>query len=103
MESHKLPPITTVQQAELPTPPGPDMKHKYDMAYKDGNRLIYDFEKVACDPGQVVGLDPLVADAIPWELEKEGIMEILDVMFDGESAKSLFPCWMSLNVLPDPG
>ena len=75
------------------------MKHKYDMAYKDGNRLIYDFEKVACDPGQVDGLDPLVADAIPWELEKEGIMEILDVMFDGESAKSLFPCWMSLNVL----
>ena len=77
LESHKLPPITTVQQAEF---------HKYDMAYKDGNRLIYDSEKVACCPGQVVGLDPLVADAIPWELEKEGIMEILDVMFDGESA-----------------
>ena len=69
----KLPPITPVNQAPLPSPPSPDKKHKYDMAFKNGNRLIYDFEKIACCPGHKVGLDPHVADALPWELQQKGI------------------------------
>ena len=71
--ANKLPPITTVKQAETPRPASPDKNHKYDMALRIGDRLVYDFEKVACCPGQVVGLDPHVEDALPWELEQEGI------------------------------
>ena len=45
------------------------------MAYKEGDRLIYDFEKVPCCPFETVGLDPKVAESIPWELEDAGITE----------------------------
>ena len=69
----KLPPLSTLHPLPAILPKSPDKKHKYDMAFKDGNRLIYDFEKVACCPGQIVGLDPRVADALPWELEQKGI------------------------------
>jgi len=73
---NKLPPIANMQQPAiiaLPTSTEPDIQHKNDLAYKDGNRLIYDFEKVACCPGQIVGLDPRVKDELPWELESKGI------------------------------
>ena len=71
----QLPPIRTVQQAEVahPSQVTTDIQHKHDMAYKDGQRLIYDFEKVGCCPGEVVGIDPHVKDALPWELEQKGI------------------------------
>ena len=72
---NKLPPISTTKQVDIDstTSRRPDIQHKNDMAYKVGNRLVYDFEKVACCPGQVVGLDPAVQDDLPWELEHRGI------------------------------
>lgn len=44
-----------------------------DMIVKEGNRLIIDFEKVACCMGQKVGLHPQVKNRIPLEIECKGI------------------------------
>ena len=73
-----LPQISTYTEGEtVQIPPIqskiPDVNHQHDMAYKEGNRLIYDFEKVGCCPCGVVGLDSHVKDAVPWELEEKGI------------------------------
>ena len=39
------------------------------MIVREGNRLIIDFEKVACCIGQETGLHPQVKDRIPLEIE----------------------------------
>ena len=69
------PPIIQPQQPVEVFPPSltVDIEHKHDMAYKDGNRLIYDFEKVGCCPWDRPGLQPQVKDQLPWELEQKGI------------------------------
>ena len=105
--NNKLPPINTQRQTmiAIPSPARPDTKHKYDMAYKVGNRLIYDFEKVACCPWQVVGVDPRVKDQLPWELDQIGITAdqwrnwMLELMENQKRAPSIVGC-LSMFCLP---
>ena len=104
-QANKLPPIpapmtpiTTVEQESFEPESEPDKDHKYDMAYKEGNRLIYDFEKVACCPGEVVGLNPRVADALPWELKQALVTKeqwrgwMLSLMENQKRAPSVAGC-----------
>ena len=82
----------------FPSPSGPDTSHKYDMAYKVGNRLIYDFEKIACCPWQVVGINAWVKDQLPWELMAKGITAdqwrdwMLELMEIQKMATSIIGC-----------
>jgi len=93
--ANRLPPAS-IFTVSLPS--REDIEHKHDMAYKSGNRLIYDFEKVACCPFQIVGLDPKVADKLPWELEQKGITKekwrdwMLQLMDNQKRAPSITGC-----------
>lgn len=103
-EVHTTQPNSKYTQQEVPSvaiisqPRQPDPKHKYDMAYKSGNRLIYDFEKVSCCPWQTVGLDPNVKDQLPDELHDKGITEVewrnwmVDLMEIQRKAPSITGC-----------
>ena len=68
------------------------------MAYKVGNRLIYDFEKIACCPWQLVGIDTRVKDQLPWELMAKGITTyqwrdwMLELMKIQKMATSIVGC-----------
>ena len=89
----------------LPSPVTADKSHKGDMAYKVGNRLIYDFERVACCPCQVVGLATGVEHQIPWELAEKGITAnqwhdwMLELMENQKKAPSIVGC-LSMFCLP---
>ena len=89
----------------IPSPVTLDTKHKYDMAYKVENRLIYDFEKVACCPWQVVGLATGVEHQLPWELATKGITAnqwrdwMLELMENQKRAPSIVGC-LSMFCLP---
>ena len=48
---------------------------RLDKAKRIGNRLIIDFEKVSCCPGQVTGLDPDCRNCVPEELRVKGITQ----------------------------
>jgi hypothetical protein len=93
--ANRLPPASIFT---VSFPERDDIEHKHDMACKHGNRLIYDFEKVACCPFQVVGLDPKVADKLPWELEQKGITKekwrewMLQLMENQKRAPSITGC-----------
>ena len=71
-----LNPYPPVVVQPLPTPVveplvGPtDVEKLYVI---EGDRLIYDFEKVACCPGQHTGLDYGVESQVPTELAEKGI------------------------------
>ena len=48
---------------------------RLDKAVRIGDRLIIDFEKIACCPWEVVGLDSHCRDHIPRELSVKGISQ----------------------------
>ena len=69
-----LPPSVVAQP--MPTPiiePPTEISDVAKLYVKHGDRLIYDFEKVACCPGQPTGLDYGVESQIPPELFQKGI------------------------------
>ena len=97
--------LNTQRQTMSVIPTTPDTNHKHDMAHKVGNRLIYDFEKVACCPWQVVGLATGVEHQVPWELATKGITAnqwrdwMLELMENQKRAPSIVGC-LSMFCLP---
>ena len=68
-------PITVQPNGQGPSQPRRASGLRTDMAVKQGNRLIIDFEKVACCMLREVGLHPHVKHNIPLEIEAKGITD----------------------------